>query len=168
MAVGGTDRSGCLPTPSTLPACFQFCLSPLNSLGLQRAFFDCRLLPAVRAWRLADGAEWARVEERRAPAHELEIVTAASSNHFALARGLLQDLRRVHPENRVFFYDLGLSAEEVSGLIVGKPPHHSLARCRRRKWARGATWSCGGSTSRATRRTCASSRTSRGKWCCWR
>ncbi|KAI6231887.1 hypothetical protein M3Y95_00429000 [Aphelenchoides besseyi] len=90
-----------------------FCIPrfmPLHPV-LQSKYFDCNLFSFIRDFKLRDTDKWIDQETIKWTS-DLNIVTASSSNHFNLSRGLLKHLRSVHLENQIVFYDLGLTIDQ--------------------------------------------------------
>lgn len=50
---------------------------------------------------------------------KIVFVTATSSNHFTLVRGMIEKLRKYHAKNQIVFYDLGINKEEVRVKFFG-------------------------------------------------
>lgn len=81
---------------------------------IQDKFFNCSLYEYIERAGLNSLDPLPNRTKIDLDTDKMIFVTAASSNHFELVRGLVQNLRRFHPVNQVVFYDLGLSETEVS------------------------------------------------------
>lgn len=80
---------------------------------MQTKFFNCSLYKYLKDFNLHSEDPSMSINEVELDPDKMVFVTAASGNHFSLARGMIHALRKYHPANQVVFYDLGISEEEV-------------------------------------------------------
>jgi hypothetical protein len=76
--------------------------------------FDCQLYKYLAELKLRSYDFTLNLDQVELDPNKIPFVTASSSNHFTLFKGLVRDFRKNHPTNQLVFYDLGLNETEVT------------------------------------------------------